>query len=61
VPGGPWLLAQAFGEYGALWAIVSSFESACRAALDQLSMMETSTWAVLGFAALALLFLWNRR
>jgi hypothetical protein len=55
------LLAQALGEYGGLSSIVFSIQSAWLAAEEQISRIDSSTWAVVGLAALGLFFLWNRR
>ena len=55
------LLAQALGEYVGLAAIVSSLQEAWLAAEDQISRVDSSTWAVVGLAAIGLFFLWNRR
>ena len=55
------LLAQAFGEYVGLSAILASFQSAWLAAQDQITSVDKSTWVVVGLIAFLLLRLWNRR
>ena len=55
------LLAQALVEYGVLSGILSTLENAFFTAQDQISRIDSSTWAVVGLVAFVLFVVWNRR
>jgi hypothetical protein len=56
------LLAQALGEYGSgLPAVVSSIQGAAISLEERISSIDSTTWLIVGLAAVVLFFFKKRR